>query len=69
MRAGDLESGKAGELESMRPGELETLIKDSLARIPQPVIFKKTVWGLRWNHIVPQTELAMRGSNGIAKGP
>ena len=45
MRAGDLESGKAGELESMRPGELETLSKDSLARIPQPGIFKKICLG------------------------
>ena len=45
LRAGDLESGKAGELESMRPGELETLSKDSLARIPQPGIFKKICLG------------------------
>ena len=51
LSAGELETWSPGKLESWRPGELETLSKDSLARTPQPGIFYKSVWGLRWNHL------------------
>ena len=65
LRAGDLESGKAGELESMRPGELETLSKDSLARIPQPGIFKKICLGSPLESFVQCLDFVGPWENGL----
>ena len=66
-RPGVRESWRVGELESMRPGELETLSKDSLARIPQPGIFKKSVWGHCWNLSNPFCQKCRQGLDSYEK--
>ena len=68
--------GVLSQASSARIPQPGVLSQDSLARNLQPAVSSQSVWGPRWSHfenldflIFPQTELAMRGSYGLGKGP